>query len=552
MVYHDTVIDSPETSPEERVMSKPHKQGTNGQFNDEFDSNAFEKCRKMHYIPRKVNCDEWTSNAGTGGVTAMTDGAMPNVANLPSSCDDEFFGDYIVTTRDVSMVRNAAANSLTALTARATFDQEIDISEDNCLKALECAAQQYAWGKIGSGALVARIKAAQHDDGSFEIQEDKPYAELWVGTHPNGMSNIVLPSKDGSSSRTVPLVDYVQSNPEMHLGIEGETKQSEEFDLTFLFKVLSIEKVLSIQAHPDKNLAAQLYTDRPEVYKDPNHKPEMAVALTDDFEAMSGFRPIFDITANLLDYPEFTDLIGDVRRDLLEFVAGRRGINPKPILQKMFHTYITTDDAKLKKNLNQLSDRLEQKDTPTDLDVLILKLSKQFPGDSGIFAPIIFNYLKLKTGDAFYIGANEPHAYIQGEILECMACSDNVVRAGLTPKLKDVDTLVKMLTYKCTKPSITRGTRKDANCTLYVPPIDDFAMEIVEVKPGERYEMKDVRSPSVLLALKGSGCLEQEYMELPMAFGKAAFMSANTRATIVADRDGEGLKLVRALSNVHM
>eukprot|EP01083_Nonionella_stella_P125706 380219_1 len=113
---------------------------------------------------------------------------------------------------------------------------------------------------------------------------------------------------------------------------------------------------------------------------------------------MSGFRPIFDITANLLDYPEFTVLIGDVRRDLLEFVAGRRGVNPKPILQKMFHTYITTDDAKLKKNLNQLSDRLEQKDTPTDLDALILKLSKQFPGDSGIFAPIIFNYLKLKTG----------------------------------------------------------------------------------------------------------------------------------------------------------
>lgn len=132
MVYHGTTIDSPETSPEKRVMSKPHKQGTNGQFNDEFDSNAFEKCRKRHYIPRKVNCDEWTSNTGTGVVTA--DGAMPNVANLPSSCDDEFFGDYIVTTRDVSMVRNAAANSLTALTARATFDQEIDISEENCLK----------------------------------------------------------------------------------------------------------------------------------------------------------------------------------------------------------------------------------------------------------------------------------------------------------------------------------------------------------------------------------------------------------------------------------
>lgn len=129
MVYHG--IDSTESSPEKRVMSKPHKEGTNGQFNDEFDSNAFEKCRKRHYIPRKVNCDEWTTNVGAG-VTA--DGAMPNVANLPSSCDDEFFGDYIVTTRDVSMVRNAAANSLTALVNKATFDQEIDISEENCLK----------------------------------------------------------------------------------------------------------------------------------------------------------------------------------------------------------------------------------------------------------------------------------------------------------------------------------------------------------------------------------------------------------------------------------
>merc|ERR1712038_1543488 len=125
----------------------------------------------------------------------------------------------------------------------------------------------------------------------------------------------------------------------------------------------------------------------------------------------------------------------------------------------------------------------------------------------------------------------------QGEILECMACSDNVVRAGLTPKMKDVDTLVKMLTYKTTLPDVTRGEKLDANCTLYVPPVEDFAIEVIEVAPGDSYYLQDVRSPSVLLTLEGSGYLEQtqKIEPLQVSFGKAAFMSANTTALAVAD-----------------
>jgi len=369
------------------------------------------------------------------------------------------------------------------------------------------------------------------------------------------MSNIAVPDEANMSDscQFIPLVEYVQQNPEMHLGVVGENEPSDDYDLTFLFKVLSIEKVLSIQAHPDKQLAAQLFTDRPDIYKDPNHKPEMAVALTDDFEALSGFRPMLEIASNLLDYPEFTDIIGKCRYDFLEFIAQKRGVNPKPILKNMFHSYMAAHESHVQKNLKRLDERLAEKENLTELDKLIVKLAKQFPGDSGIFAPIMFNYLKLQTGDAFYIGANEPHAYIQGDILECMACSDNVVRAGLTPKLKDVDTLVKMLTYKCTMPEITRGKKKDQCCTLYVPPIEDFAMEIVEVKPGNSYELEDVRSPSVLLTLNGSGTLRQgKVQDLSASFGKAAFMSANTTATIIADEDGPGLKIVRALSNVHL
>mmetsp|Transcript_15883 Transcript_15883/g.19384 ORF Transcript_15883/g.19384 Transcript_15883/m.19384 type:complete len:543 (+) Transcript_15883:240-1868(+) len=528
-------------SPVNKNMSKPHRNGSiSGQYNDEYDEDAHEKMKRKHYVPHKQHI-AWKTT--------------PILDNLPGSCDDEFFDDiHVTTTVDLSMIRNAAANALSALASK-TFDETVEVTEDNCLRPIECTAQSYAWGKIGSSSLVARLKDAQ--TGNFEIGDQTPYAELWVGTHPNGMSEIVVPASDDDETKEdkkIPLVDYVQRNPLLHLGVEGITEPSQDYDLTFLFKVLSIEKVLSIQAHPDKYLAAQLHLDKPTIYKDPNHKPEMAVALDDNFEAMSGFRPIADIASNVLDYPEFANVIGiAVRRDVVEAVERGFGCNPKPILKKLFRAYMTASDDLVQKNLDALIARLSAKESTNDLDKLILKFADQFPGDSGIFAPIIFNYLKLKKGDAFFIGANEPHAYIRGEILECMACSDNVVRAGLTPKLKDVDTLVKMLTYKSTFPEITRGEKIDENCLLYVPPVEDFAMEIIEISPGSEYTIADVRSPSVLLTLEGSGKLSQaDVQSLEVSFGKAAFMSANTEATVTADINGSGLKIVRALSNVHL
>jgi mannose-6-phosphate isomerase len=54
----------------------------------------------------------------------------------------------------------------------------------------------------------------------------------------------------------------------------------------------------------------------------------------------------------------------------------------------------------------------------------------------------------MEKGDSIVISPNEPHAYIYGDIIECMINSDNVVRGGLTPKYKDTDTLVKMLKYE--------------------------------------------------------------------------------------------------------
>lgn len=79
---------------------------------------------------------------------------------------------------------------------------------------------------------------------------------------------------------------------------------------------------------------------------------------------------------------------------------------------------------------------------------MVLRLESQYPDDVGIIAAFFLNYVKLKRGEALYIGPNEPHAYLSGECIECMATSDNVVRAGLTPKHRDVRTLLSMLKYK--------------------------------------------------------------------------------------------------------
>lgn len=87
----------------------------------------------------------------------------------------------------------------------------------------------------------------------------------------------------------------------------------------------------------------------------------------------------------------------------------------------------------------------------TEKEELVLRLEKQYPGDVGVISAFFFNYVKLNPGEALYLGANEPHAYIYGECIECMATSDNVVRAGLTPKHRDVRTLCSMLTYNQVK-----------------------------------------------------------------------------------------------------
>ncbi|TYZ64418.1 hypothetical protein PybrP1_012654 [[Pythium] brassicae (nom. inval.)] len=319
---------------------------------------------------------------------------------------------------------------------------------------LHCVAQSYAWGKLGRESLVAQLKAGA--DAAFHVDQESPYAELWMGTHPNGPSRVVEDGKPGPL-----LSEWLESHPEAMGAVSG--------DLPFLFKVLSVRKALSIQAHPDAALARELHATKPALYKDPNHKPEMTIALT-RFEALYG------------------------------------AVQDEASLRAFFRSFVYADMATVAAQLAALRARLETQPAAalSPVDALVLRLHDEYAADIGCFCPYILNYLSLAPGEAMFLGANEPHAYLSGDCVECMACSDNVVRAGLTPKFIDRETLHQMLTYKTGAPAVFAGDKIDDAARLYSPPVPEFQVEAVDVGPRQRYALRTLAAPSVLLVTRGS------------------------------------------------
>jgi mannose-6-phosphate isomerase len=319
-----------------------------------------------------------------------------------------------------------------------------------------------------------------------EIEETKPYAELWFGSHPSGPSKVVSSRENFTSP------------------------------LSFLLKVLSVGKALSIQAHPDKKLAEQVHRERPDLYKDDNHKPEMAIALT-DFEALVGFRPIEEINRYLEEVSALRELTGWTKltgkSDLKEFFASL-----------MKAEKVTEAFELVKENKSGLS----------NLKDLFLKLASQYPVDIGCFCIFVLNYVKLRPGDAIFLGPNFPHAYLSGDCVECMANSDNVVRAGLTPKYRDVDLLVKMLNYEPTTPDklLLKGHPIDKHCTLYDSPVEEFAVNRYTLKSGQILDITNSKN-SIFLIIDGQGTFQEHSFES----GSAFYAAPNSTVAIQASSD---------------
>ena len=337
--------------------------------------------------------------------------------------------------------------------------------------------------------------------------------------------------------------------------------------LPFLFKVLSCGKTLSIQAHPDKHLAEKLHAENPSEYGDSNHKPEMAIALT-PFEAMCGFRRIEEISALLRRHPEFAACISDEAK-LKVFMCGLDEESKRVALQALFSSFMSCPQEVSSKNLKHLLKRLQAEQSPEfhmhphdeqpwerKCARAILRLAQQFPNDSGAMAPFFLNYLLIAPGESFFMAPNEPHAYVAGEIIECMACSDNVVRAGLTPKYKDVPNLVSMLTYSMGGPSIHSGTPTygDDRFMRYSPPVPEFEVMVLTCNPGEQLEMPELTVPAIFIVIEGSGSTDNaEGQRLVMRPGRAYYMPPGCcPLTFSVNESKQGpLRIALAHENLH-
>ncbi|NWI16537.1 MPI isomerase, partial [Crypturellus soui] len=406
--------------------------------------------------------------------------------------------------------------------------------------------QSYAWGKVGLESEVAKLVASS--DPLVHIEPDQPYAELWMGAHPKGDA-VIRDNRVGQQT----LSQWIADNPGC---LGAKVKDTFGGRLPFLFKVLSVNTALSIQAHPSKELAAKLHAQFPEHYPDTNHKPEMAVALT-PFEGLCGFRPVEEIVSFLQSVPELRALIGDVAAEQLERSVSDDPRGVSAALRVCFTRMMKSEKKFFVDQLNMLVKRISQeaaegKDLSGNNGDLLLRLHSQYPGDIGCFTIYFLNLVRLEPGEAMFLGANEPHAYLHGDCVELMACSDNTVRAGLTPKFIDVLTLCEMLNYTPAPSSskIFPATQSplDPSVYLYDPPVPDFTLMRIEIPSSIKlYLVSAVDSASILLVIQGTavGTSTAAASEMTLRRGSVVFISANESISLHLSSP-DGMLLFRA------
>ncbi|AEF80800.1 mannose-6-phosphate isomerase, class I [Leadbettera azotonutricia] len=338
-----------------------------------------------------------------------------------------------------------------------------------------------------------------------------PWAELWMGVHPEGPSCIA----DGDQEAASPLLSQIISgDPVNTLGEEG----AKDFGaLPFLFKILAAGKPLSIQVHPNMDQAKDGF-DRENFegidlkapnrnYKDPNHKPEIICALT-PFTAMCGFRSSDEIK-KLLDIFSrgAPQSLKTGLNSLIASLIAMDGENPlKSFLSSLFDMGPGT---RQELSAYAKSQKLDQ-EYPEYADEwkFISWFAELYPNDPAVIAPLYLNLIDLKPGEAVYLPAGVLHAYIYGLGVELMANSDNVLRGGLTPKHIDIKELFRVLKFSPFKPVILKPAGTDAGNTpaffRFPTPAREFALGCYKNSNSANSEITyNEKGPSIIIVTDG-------------------------------------------------
>ncbi|MGH4029933.1 mannose-6-phosphate isomerase, class I [Actinomycetota bacterium Odt1-20B] len=342
----------------------------------------------------------------------------------------------------------------------------------------------------------------------------EPQAEMWMGAHP------------GAPSRTDrgALNEAIDAAPERELGPAAVAKFGPR--LPFLLKLLAAGAPLSLQVHPNLAQAKEGYEDEERRgvpldapnrnYKDANHKPELICALT-PFEGLCGFRAP-DAAAELLE-----GLGVDSLKPYADLLRARP---EEAALREVLTAVLTADPEQMAATVSDVvaaAERLGGDYTA------YAGIAHHYPGDPGVIAAMLLNYVTLQPGEALFLGAGVPHAYLNGLGVEIMANSDNVLRCGLTPKHVDVPELLRIVRFEATDPGVLRPEASPSGEEVYETPIDEFRLSRF-VLPEAASAPQDLTAatPQILLCTAGS----VRAGDLTLEPGQSAFVPAGERAEV--------------------
>ncbi len=401
---------------------------------------------------------------------------------------------------------------------------------------LRGALRTYAWGsRTAIADFTGRPSPTAH-----------PEAELWFGAHPGDPAWLV--TEDGEWS----LLDTVRDDPEGQLGAVAYQRFGAA--LPFLLKVLAADEPLSLQAHPSAEQAVEGFAreERRGIpvsapnrnYRDPSHKPEILVALS-QFEALAGFRPAAR-SIELMHALAVTDL--DPYINLLNAQSDADG------LRALFTTWITAPQPDLDVLVPAVIDgainyvRAGKQEFAAEART-VLELGERYPGDAGVLASLLLNRITLEPGEAIYLPAGNLHAYLHGMGVEVMANSDNVLRGGLTPKHVDVPELLRVLDFTPAREDVLRPEIiRDGLESVYLTPAPEFAVSILSIDGDHLGHEVDAPSrhdgPQIVLCTEGSTVVHSKTGMVTLERGSAAWVAADDGPIrLVADRPA---KLFRA------
>ncbi|WP_183295973.1 mannose-6-phosphate isomerase, class I [Cellulomonas cellasea] len=372
--------------------------------------------------------------------------------------------------------------------------------------------QSYAWGSTTAIPDLMGTEAGS-----------APVAEVWMGAHPSSPSWV---EDDGAR---VPLTEVIAADSARTLGRDVEARFGPA--LPYLLKIIAAEHPLSLQVHPHVTRAAEGFAEEEAAgvpidaphrsYRDANHKPELVYALT-PFQALCGFRAprrAAELFAGL-DAPLAKELHG-----VLAAQPSADGI--RAAFTQLLEPATRPSVEEVQQLVDACAERLAAGSPSPRADRTVAVLASEYPGDPGIVTSLLLNPVTLQPGDAMFVPAGGVHAYLSGLAVEVMASSDNVLRAGLTPKHVDVDELLRNVDYVAAPPIRIAPETFHGATKVYYAPVDDFELSVTTVDDESTHPLPG-RGPRILLCLEGEVTVSsRDDGELTLTRGQTAFAPAS-------------------------